>query len=247
MWDIKKAALKKCGQYYSWLKQEGDDIDNEEDDMEAEDCSPALNMNPLPPPPPPIQQDGDPQVAEAVAGPVVGGVDEGAAAPGLDAQGIINANAANIAFGQHYGEFQANNRIDKGVELVAQLQHGSILHDSDRLTRTSGKPVKVMCIARCPIGGHFATGSDDGHGRVWADDDDWQVENLDNDFSEFDIEDRRLTRQGGKLKTHPGNGKIYISCHLVLSTSHAPNHCYLYDTSMHSSLDRTITSHITGT
>jgi len=221
MWDIKKAVIKKCGQYYSWLRQEGDDIDNEEDDMEAEDCSPALNMNPLPPPPPPppIQQDGDPQVAEAVAV----AEDEGAAAPGLDAQqGIINAGI--IAFGQHYGEFQANNRIDKGVELVAQLQHGAVLREDDRLTRTSGKPVKVMCIARCPLGGHFATGSDDGHGRVWADDDDWQVENLDNEFSEFDIEDRRLTRQGGKLKTHPGNGKLYTSCvTIVLSTSYASN------------------------
>lgn len=205
MWDIKKAAIKKCGQYYSWLKQEGDDMTDEEDDMEAEDCSPALNMNPLPPPPPPpIQQDGDPQVAP-LGEPVIA-EDVGAAAQ----QGIINAGI--IAFGQHYGEFQANNRIDKGVELVAQLQHGAVLREDDRLTRTSGKPVKVMCISRCPLGGHFATGSDDGHGRVWADDDDWQVENLDNEFSEFDIEDRRLTRQGGKLKTHPGNCKLYSSC-----------------------------------
>jgi len=226
MWDIKKAAIKKCGQYYSWLKQEGDDIDNEED-VEAEDCSPALNMNPLPPPPPPIQmQQEGPQVAPP--GEPVIAEDEGAAAPGLDAQqGIINANAANIAFGQHYGEFQANNRIDKGVELVAQLQHGAVLREDDRLTRTSGKPVKVMCIARCPIGGHFATGSDDGHGRVWADDDDWQVENLDNEFSEFDIEDRRLTRQGGKLKTHPGNGKLYTSCVTLLQFLNCPHYMHL--------------------
>jgi len=212
MWDIKKAAIKKCGQYYSWLKQEGDDMVDEEDDLEAEECSQPLNMNPLPPPPPPppppLQQQG-PQVAPLGEPVIAVAEDEGAAAPGLDAQqGIINAGI--IAFGQHYGEFQANNRIDKGVELVAQLQHGAVLREDDRLTRTSGKPVKVMCIARCPLGGHFATGSDDGHGRVWADDDDWQVENLDNEFSEFDIEDRSLTRQGGKLKTHPGNGKIHI-------------------------------------
>jgi len=32
--------------------------------------------------------------------------------------------------------------------------------------------VKVICIARCPIGGHFATGSDDGVGRVWSDPED---------------------------------------------------------------------------
>lgn len=208
MWDIKKAAIKKCGQYYSWLRQEGDDIDNEEDDMEAEDCSPALNMNPLPPPPP--QEDPGAEAIELVEAAQHHPDPEIAAAAAAAAEAQpINANAANIAFGQHYGEFQANNHIDKGVELVAQLQHGAVLREDDRLTRTSGKPVKVMCIARCPLGGHFATGSDDGHGRVWADDDDWQVENLDNEFSEFDIEDRRLTRQGGKLKTHPGNGKIF--------------------------------------
>ena len=39
--------------------------------------------------------------------------------------------------------------------------------------------MKVICITRCPIGGHFATGSDDGIGRVWLDTEDQDLNSID--------------------------------------------------------------------
>ncbi|EED92123.1 WD40-repeat protein, partial [Thalassiosira pseudonana CCMP1335] len=67
------------------------------------------------------------------------------------------------------GDFIANDSIDEGVTLIAQMQHGNVVNENQQQgvgTRAKRKTVKVMCIARCPIGGHFATGSDDGIGRV---------------------------------------------------------------------------------
>ncbi len=84
------------------------------------------------------------------------------------------------------GAFVANDDIDEGVSLLSKLQHG-IASSSDQIgsqTRSSRKKVNVYCIARCPIGGHFATGSDDGLGRIWADDDDKHLQSLDTKFRE---------------------------------------------------------------
>lgn len=92
-----------------------------------------------------------------------------------------NANVIGIELQRTYGEFVFNQHIDDGVTLMASLQHSSTTSEeaSLRSTRTAGKEVRVMCISRCPLGGHFATGSDDGVGRVWVDDDDWLVESQD--------------------------------------------------------------------
>ena len=162
--------------------------------MEVEDCAPTLQMNPIQPLP---AQEGIAPAAAAAIDP-----------------GVINGNIALVQFGETFSEFTSNNRIDKGVSLVAQLQHGPVLAPEEsglqgRVTRTTGKPVKVMCISRCPVGGHFATGSDDGIARVWSDDDDWQVERLDRKLSEFDLM-VPSTRQSS-LKLNSNNGKSFPS------------------------------------
>jgi WD40 repeat protein len=86
-------------------------------------------------------------------------------------------NADNVGDGQ----FIANDLIDVGVKLVSKLQHGASV--DERLggpgTRARRSAVSVICVARCPSGGHFATGSDDGICRVWQDDDCSAVEKID--------------------------------------------------------------------
>ena len=207
MWDIRKAALKKCGDYYSWLNQaEGEESQQEDDSFESEDCAPALQMNPIQP----LLAQEEPAAA-AEGGP-----------------GVVNGNIGLVQFGETFSEFTSNNRLDKGVSLVAQLQHGPVLAPEEsglqgRVTRTTGKPVKVMCISRCPVGGHFATGSDDGIARVWSDDDDWQVEKLDCKLSEFDLKDGMVpsTRQSS-MKLKSDNGKSFPNFTLILCSVTAP-------------------------
>ena len=79
------------------------------------------------------------------------------------------------------GQFVFNDMIDEGVKLIAKLQHGVSKDEraSAPGTRARQSTVKVICVARCPFGGHFATGSDDGICRIWRDDDDILVEKID--------------------------------------------------------------------
>lgn len=80
------------------------------------------------------------------------------------------------------GTFVANNEIDEGVSLLSRLQHGELIENTQLQgagTRSRRKKVKVLCLSRCPIGGHFATGSDDGIGRVWLDDSNKMIDKLD--------------------------------------------------------------------
>lgn len=87
----------------------------------------------------------------------------------------VNANEGQL------GLFVANDLIDEGVKIVSKLQHGASLDERALApgTRARRSAVKVICVARCPYGGHFATGSDDGVCRVWRDDDDFLVEKVD--------------------------------------------------------------------
>jgi WD40 repeat protein len=84
------------------------------------------------------------------------------------------------------GRFISNSRIDEGVVLIAKLQHGASVDERAQVpgTRSRRSAVKVICVARCPYGGHFATGSDDGICRIWKDDDDEQVERVDHYLNE---------------------------------------------------------------
>lgn len=111
-------------------------------------------------------------------------------------QGDINASNN----GTEPGAFVANDFLDDGVKLVVKMQHGSSLDDrmAGPGTRSRRAPVRVICVARCPYGGHFATGSDDGICRIWRDDDDPSVEVIDrkhdNAYS-FDSKDTSSKRR----------------------------------------------------
>jgi len=87
---------------------------------------------------------------------------------------LVGDMPLNIAENIVPGAFIANNNLDEGVRIVAKLQHGepADAHAVGPGTRSRRKDVKVICVARCPLGGHFATGSDDGQCRIWLDEDD---------------------------------------------------------------------------
>ena len=79
----------------------------------------------------------------------------------------------------------ATDSIDEGVKLLSKLKHGETFDEANAVgagTRSRRSAVKVICVARCPHGGHFATGSDDGVCRVWLDEDDPAVKLVDDMF-----------------------------------------------------------------
>ena len=77
------------------------------------------------------------------------------------------------------GQFVANDLIDEGVKLLSKYQHGNIMEDHGPGTRSRRSAVNVICVARCPLGKQFVTGSDDGICRVWEDFDDSSVTIID--------------------------------------------------------------------
>lgn len=95
------------------------------------------------------------------------------------------AQAGNIAQNEEdneitLGAFVANDVLDEGVKIVCELRHGAVVDESAAGPGTRSRaPVKVICIARCPNGSHFATGSDDGVCRVWSDEEDATVHAID--------------------------------------------------------------------
>ena len=77
------------------------------------------------------------------------------------------------------GQFVANDLIDEGVRLLSKYQHGNIQEEHGPGTRSRRSAVNVICVARCPLGKQFVTGSDDGICRVWEDYDDSSVAIID--------------------------------------------------------------------
>lgn len=158
MWDVHEAALKRYSENYPSSDQTQETDDREHNtQLSQQNLFQAI-----------IQQDH------------LDDIDED--------PNIINNNIPGVEFGRSFGDFVVNSHVDEGVELTAQLQHGPTLDEINGLTgpvtRTGNVgPIKVMCIASCPVGGHFATGSSDGLGRVWADDDDYVLS------SESDLHD----------------------------------------------------------
>ncbi len=119
---------------------------------------------------------------------------------GIGAEAALNNNNNNNqANAPQAGTFVANDEIDEGVVLISRLLHGD-LNDSSQLegagTRSRRKKVKVLCLSRCPIGGHFATGSDDGIGRIWAEESNSTIEKLDQE-----------SRSRAGLDSHSWNGQ----------------------------------------
>jgi len=121
---------------------------------------------PLPPLPPAPQGDGP-------AFPAAAGALENQQAPVNN--GAVGPQAAED------GQFIPSSTIDEGVNLVQQFLHGMAVEErlSQPGTRSRRAAVKVLAIARCPLGGHFATGADDGVCRVWEDSEDPKVEVVD--------------------------------------------------------------------
>ena len=72
--------------------------------------------------------------------------------------------------------------LDEGVKLLTKLNHGASLEDEGGVpvveTRSQRRKLKVVCLSRNPIGGQFATGSEDGVGRIWSDVDDVYSEGM---------------------------------------------------------------------
>lgn len=112
---------------------------------------------------------------------------------GLANQG---ANGNAVIADEVAGRFVANDVVDEGVKLVSKMQHGAAL--DERLggpgTRARRSAVKVICVARCPYGGHFATGSDDGICRIWQEEDNSVVERVDAHFERSHTSTEKVAR-----------------------------------------------------
>jgi hypothetical protein len=185
MWDVREAALKRYG-YVLGSRADYTLPNQKAVAEEGEYDSSILELDQELPPVPMPQV----EIARADAAAAQGGNDDvpplPAGAEGVGVARNVNLAGANQNNRGNPGEFVANDVIDEGVTLIARMQHGDLVRESQRGvgTRAQGKTVKVLCIARCPIGGHFATGDDNGLGRVWADSDDIRVENVDRMLSD---------------------------------------------------------------
>jgi hypothetical protein len=186
-WDIRAACLKRYAGVIGTRPEYRRREQQSERSTELNDDSETVPLLPLP-----VREGGEAMSAEqqqalaipipplppaaAAAAPVADGRANASAA--VAAAAAANANRQNERNGVVPGSFVANDKMDEGVKLVAKLQHGAPLDEraGGPGTRARRQAVKVICVARCPHGGHFATGSDDGICRVWQDDDDPAVE-----------------------------------------------------------------------
>ncbi len=198
IWDVREAALKRCAtirerdDFNSPIFQDSVKETNLENGETEGNESGSDVM--LPPIPARIegQDGGSDQESVAVVleqnaqdnggifiPPLPAGAENGV---GAEVNGVQDANAGPVP-----GAFVANNEIDEGVVLLSRLLHGDVdMPLQGAGTRSRTKKVKVICLARCPIGGHFATGSDDGIGRIWLDEDDIKINKLDEAFLDED-------------------------------------------------------------
>ena len=138
---------------------------NQPETNNAEAPIPVLpDQAPLPPLPP---------AAAADVPPIPGAAPENQQAEGNDDAG---------AEAPADGRFVANAEIDEGVQIVEKFLHGTSVEERMAApgTRSRRAAVKVLSVARCPLGGHFATGAGDGICRVWEDAEDIDVEIVDN-------------------------------------------------------------------
>jgi len=181
IWDVREAALKRYASHIGARSEYTLPLtQNEKRLLQVETSAEQHNStggNAQPAMVPPIPQ------REATADVPAPPVDPGAniALPQPPAQpdeGTDNAENANNEI--NTGAFVANDALDEGVRIIGKLQHGERREESSGPgTRSRHRTVKVICVAKCPLGGHFATGSDDGHCRVWQDDEDIRVALID--------------------------------------------------------------------
>mmetsp|Transcript_9846 Transcript_9846/g.23194 ORF Transcript_9846/g.23194 Transcript_9846/m.23194 type:complete len:2231 (+) Transcript_9846:109-6801(+) len=199
-WDVRQACLKRYGRLVG--KREEYRLRLNAQEKAAEDTrrrsdksfqirSPAL-LPPLPvregaappaaaPAPAPVPQPAARENNQMVSPPgrvVVPPLP--ADVPPLPGMGGNNAGQNNGDDDNTPGQFVANDLLDEGVKLLAKFKHGTTGEDAAGPgTRARTAAVKVICVARCPVGGHFTTGCDDGICRVWPDSEEWRVKVID--------------------------------------------------------------------
>jgi len=171
MWDIREAAINRYGAHVGKRQDYAlPPVDNgrsRDGGSEAAGASSSILASGdelLPPLPLPDGGNG------------AGLQENGGAAANNGVEGAHNVAAgAQAAEGENDqpGQFVRNDILDEGVRLVTKLQHGAPPDASlpGASTRSRRKAVRVICIARCPKGGHFATGAEDGICRVWSEED----------------------------------------------------------------------------
>ena len=116
-----------------------------------------------------------PPLPPAAAAPVIPlpGVEPGNEQPEVD---MADAEAAAS------GVFIPNDALDEGVQVIDTFLHGTAVEErmAGPGTRSRRAAVKIHSLARCPVGGHFATGATDGICRIWEDIEDGDVDLVDN-------------------------------------------------------------------
>lgn len=192
-WDIRKAALKRYGAYVGKRPEYNLSLLKSSVAESTETIEEPLAVPPLPPIP---NVEADREVVGQASGQrndIVEGQGEAESAiivpPLPDAvpplEGALpNAAQNNVENDENAapGQFVANDILDEGVELLKKFQHGINGPAAGVGTRARRASVNVICVSRCPFGGHFATGSDDGICRVWPDPEDDRVINTDERF-----------------------------------------------------------------
>ena len=251
MWDVREAAMKRYGSViakrhdYTLPKIHEDDSSSEDDGNKPTFRAESHSQDFLPPLPVRASDnqdrsgdENDENVEESEAHASDVGASDGGGnllfvpplppgAGGSPIGGLVGPVRNNAAGVINPGAFVAGSEIDEGVRLIAKMQHGEVLPESQMGTRSQRKAVKVICVTRCPIGGHFATGSDDGLGRVWADEDDDRVEQIDDWMTDnrrsSRMKDARRrnthTRKSGRLRSLR-HGPVDASRSALLATLH---------------------------
>lgn len=192
LWDVRQACLKRYGrivgrreEYRLRLTAAEKVIDNLESPSNTASSSSTQSL--LPPLP----------IREAIVAAASGASRAGsivapsppiaivpplhAAVPPLPGSGHNNASTVrapdneDASSNQGPGQFVPNDLIDEGVKLLGKFKHGAVGEAAGPGTRARSAAVKVICVARCPVGGHFTTGCDDGICRLWPDSEESRV------------------------------------------------------------------------
>jgi len=222
MWDIREAAINRYGahvgkreDYTLPLAGNGRSTNGSE---EAGASSSILASGDELLPPLPLRNGGSVEDGPAGSqGNAGDGAENVAVGAGNAAGGGGEAGGGDVQPGQ----FVRNDVLDEGVRLVTKLQHGAPPDQNlpGASTRSRRKAVKVICIARCPKGGHFATGAEDGICRVWSEEDGGDViAKQDNEHAAnyFQSGQRPAERRSARVQ-HQSEGKSPCFIHRCLS------------------------------
>jgi WD40 repeat protein len=247
LWDIRDAALKRCttirnrSEYMVSSSRNNDNIET------LIDASDDVVLPPIHPPNAPNEQLLAHDVPRTEhnnnrTGIYVPPLPPGAEM-GIGAENISLANGENVPAP---GEFVANNEIDEGVQLLTQFQHGDAPSEDQYQgtgTRSRRKKIKVICLSRCPAGGHFATGSDDGIGRIWLDEDDESIAKLDDSIVQdmTNLLPDRFRDVRGRRRSARTNDSFNATCSALLASLHG-HHNDITDIKYSSIGDRLLTA-----